>query len=54
MTRAEWEAIDPQDEYVPTRRLLDCEERYWPEWAFENENVYENEQGETPWQQQKP
>ena len=27
--------IDPQDEYAPARRLLDGEERYWPEWAFE-------------------
>lgn len=34
MTREEWLAIDPMDEYTPQRRLLDCEERYWPEWAF--------------------
>lgn len=25
---------DCEDDYAPTRRRLDPEERYWPEWAF--------------------
>ena len=48
LTEEQWDALEAaeksakalrwpwerEDEYAPPRRLLDGEERYWPDWAF--------------------